>query len=124
MDERQYSAKQVLTAAFVKRVNDDADAQGWFILDTLQSWYGELEDSENLMARMRKKYTMGKNVLSKAELIIGDCAPPGTAKAEAYRAVVVCRCPNSAIMLAVGGSRGGKERVRHIGLRMKTRPKS
>lgn len=124
MDEKQYSAEQVLAAAFVKRVNDYADARGWFILDTLQSWYGELEGRENLVAQMRKKYTTGQFVLLRAQLIIGNSAPLGTCEASAHKASVAHRCPNSAIMPAVGGRRAGTECVRYIGLRTKTPPKS
>lgn len=115
--EGQYKTEQVLAAGFAKRVMADADAQGWFVLDTLRSWYGTLEGGETLVAQMCEKYAKGRKVLQEARLVIGNRAPPGTAEAEAHRASVARRCPNSPIMSVVGGHRAGTECVRHIGLR-------
>lgn len=123
MDEKQYSAEEVLAAAFAKRVMDDADAQGWFVLDVLESWYGALEGGIALVAQMSRKCAAGRCVLDKAQLVIGNCAFPGTALERAHKASVARRCPNSAIMPAVGGHQAGRERVRHIGLRARTREK-
>ena len=126
MDEKQYSAQEVSEAAFAKRVLDDADAQNWFVLDTLHSWYGTLQDGEALVARMRMKCAQGREVLQEAQLVIGNRAPPGTAEASAHRASVARRCPDSAIVPAVGGHRAGTECIRHIGLRARKgeKPKS
>jgi len=123
VDERQYSAEEVLAAAFAVQVDADADAQGWFVLDTLLSWYGELENSDELVVKMSEKHAAGRRVLSEARLVIGNRAPAGTAEARAHRASVARRCPNSIIMPVLGGHRAGTDCVRHAGLQTKT-PKS
>lgn len=126
MDKKTYSTEHVLAAAFAKRVNDDADAQGWLVLDSLQSWYGELEDSEALVARLRERYAVGWKVLQRTQLIIGNRSPIGTAEARAHKASVARRCPDSAIMPVVGGHRAGAECIQHVGLRARRekKPKS
>lgn len=126
MGEKQYSAEDVSAAAFAKRVDDDADAQGWTADDTLRFWYGLLEFSEDLVAEMGKKYAAGRRMLSKARLVIGNRGVFATCEAQAHRASVVRRCPDSTILSVSAGHRANADCIRHLGLRTRKekKPKS